>query len=65
MQKVRVNVIGIIENQAPNRHLHLEALVKDGEVHADMTHDLAKAAVVERHHNSGSGTGGTGFRFWI
>jgi adenine deaminase len=51
--KVRVNVIGIIENQAPNRHLHLEMVVNDGEVHADILHDLAKAAVVERHHNSG------------
>ena len=53
-QKVRVNVIGIIENQAPNRHLHLEALARDGEVQADMAHDLAKVAVVERHHNSGT-----------
>ena len=51
--KVRVNVIGVIENQAPNRHLHLEALASNGEVHADIAHDLAKAAVVERHHNSG------------
>ena len=49
-----MNVIGIIENQAPNRHLHLEVPVKDGEVHADMPRDLAKAAVVERHHNSGT-----------
>ncbi len=53
-QKVRVNVIGVIENQAPNRHLHLEALAKDGNVQADMKHDLAKAAVVERHHNLGT-----------
>ncbi len=50
---VRVNVIGIIENQAPNRHLHMQALVKDGEIHADITRDLVKAAVVERHHTSG------------
>jgi adenine deaminase len=54
MSRVKVNVMGIIENQAPNRHLHLEAPVKNGEVHADITHDLAKAAVVERHHNSGT-----------
>jgi len=53
-QKVRVNVIGIIENQAPNRHLHLEALAVNGNVQADMTHDLAKVAVVERHHNRGT-----------
>ena len=50
---VKVNVIGIIENQAPNRHLHRQALVKDGEIHADITRDLAKVTVVERHHNSG------------
>jgi adenine deaminase len=54
MSRAKVNVIGIIENQAPNRHLHLEAPVKNGEVHADIMHDLAKAAVVERHHNSGT-----------
>jgi adenine deaminase len=51
--KVRVNVIGIIENQAPNRHLRLDVLVNAGEVHADIQRDLAKAAVVERHSNSG------------
>ncbi len=53
MSRARVNVIGIIENQAPNRHLHLEVLVNAGEVHADIGSDLAKVAVVERHHNSG------------
>ena len=53
-QKVRVNVIGIIENQAPNRHLHLEVPARDGDVRADLMHDLAKVAVVERHHNRGS-----------
>ncbi len=53
-QKVGVNVIGVIENQAPNRHLHLQALVRDGNVQADMKHDLAKAAVVERHHALGT-----------
>ena len=51
--RVRVNVIGIIENQAPNRHLRRDVVVNAGEVHADTTHDLAKAVVVERHHNSG------------
>jgi adenine deaminase len=50
---VKVNVIGIIENQAPNLHLHLEAPTRDGAVPADVAHDLAKVAVVERHHNSG------------
>ena len=53
-QKVRVNVIGVIENQAPNRHLHLEAFVRDGNVNADIPHDLAKVAVVERHQARGT-----------
>jgi adenine deaminase len=52
-QRVRVNVIGVIENQAPNRHLHLEAAVTAGEIHADQKRDLAKVAVVNRHHNNG------------
>ena len=51
--KARVNVIGVIENQAPDRHLHQEVVVNDGEVHAEIPRDLAKVAVVERHHNSG------------
>jgi adenine deaminase len=64
-QKVRVNVIGVIENQAPNRHLHLKALARDGNVRADMKRDLAKAAVVERHHDLGTVQMGlvTGFGF--
>jgi adenine deaminase len=53
ISRAMVNVIGIIENQAPDRHLRLEAVVNAGEVHADIRRDLAKAAVVERHHNSG------------
>ena len=53
MSRARVNVIGVIENQAPDRHLHHEAIVNAGEVHADIRSDLAKVAVVERHHNSG------------
>jgi adenine deaminase len=51
--KVKVNVIGVIENQAPDRHLHKEALINSGEIHPDSSRDLAKAAIVERHHNSG------------
>lgn len=47
------NVIGVIENQAPTRHLRLEVPVVNGEVQADVQRDLAKLAVVERHHNSG------------
>lgn len=51
--QVSVNVIGVIENQAPTRHLRLELPVVNGEVHADPEKDLAKVAVLERHHGSG------------
>jgi len=51
--KVAVNVIGIIENQAPNKHLRLEVAVQEDEVHVDMQHDISKAALVERHHGTG------------
>jgi adenine deaminase len=46
-------VIGIIENQAPTRHLRMDLEVVEGEIRADVSRDLAKVAVVERHHNSG------------
>jgi adenine deaminase len=50
---VTANVIGIIENQAPTRHLHLPVTVEQGEVRADMARDLAKVAHVERHQGTG------------
>jgi adenine deaminase len=50
---VKVNVIGIIENQAPTRHLHRDVTVTDGELRVDIPHDLAKIALVERHHGTG------------
>jgi adenine deaminase len=50
-QKVTVNVIGVIENQAPTRHLQAVVPVKDGEV--QLIPGLAKVAHVERHHATG------------
>lgn len=50
---MRANVIGIIENQAPTRRLILEVDVQDGELRADPGRDLAKLAVIERHHGTG------------
>jgi adenine deaminase len=47
------HVIGVIENQAPTRHLRLEVKLENGEVKADLKRDLAKIALVERHHASG------------
>jgi len=51
--KVKVNVIGVIENQAPTRHLQLVAAVNDEKIHVDRQRDLAKVALVERHRGTG------------
>jgi adenine deaminase len=48
-----VNVIGVIENQAPTRHLRLKLPVQDGAIRPSIGWDVAKAAVVERHQASG------------
>ena len=50
---VNANVIGIIENQAPTRHLNMELPVHDGEVHPDLLQDVAKLALIDRHHGTG------------
>jgi len=51
--RVTANVIGVIENQAPTRHIRLSVSVINGEVHPDSDNDLAKVAVIERHTGSG------------
>ncbi len=51
---VTANVIGVIENQAPNRRLRLQVPLNGDELHADTAHDIAKAALVERHHATGA-----------
>jgi adenine deaminase len=53
VSRVRVHVIGVIENQAPDRHLRLDAPVKAGKINADIQADLAKVAIIERHTGSG------------
>jgi adenine deaminase len=47
------NVIGVIENQAPTRHLKVNVEVQSGEVGVDIGRDLAKVALVERHRGTG------------
>ncbi|HWR66431.1 MAG TPA: adenine deaminase [Bellilinea sp.] len=47
------NIIGVIENQAPNHHLREQVHVKDGLVETDVDRDIIKIALVERHQNSG------------
>jgi adenine deaminase len=51
--KIKANVIGVIENQAPTRHLIKEVLTEKGEVPIDMHADISKIALIERHKGSG------------
>jgi adenine deaminase len=53
---VSANVIGVIENQAPTRHLRMELEPLDGRLTADLEKDLAKVALVERHRGTGEVT---------
>lgn len=47
------HVIGVIENQAPTRHLKLSVSTRSGAIPADLNRDIAKVAVVERHTGKG------------
>lgn len=49
----KANVIGVIENQAPTRHLQLPVESRDGEIKVDLERDIAKVALVERHQGTG------------
>ena len=63
--EVNANVIGVIENQAPTRHLRMKVRAEGGEIKPDLKRDLAKIAVVERHRGTGKVTVGlvNGFEF--
>ena len=63
--KVTANVIGVIENQAPTRHLTFDFRPENGEIQADIERDIAKIALVERHKGTGGITLGlvSGFGF--
>lgn len=50
---VEANVIGVIENQAPTKHLKMRLATENGEFRPDMEHDIAKIALVERHRGTG------------
>jgi adenine deaminase len=62
---VKANVIGVIENQAPTRHLTFDMQAIDGEIKVDMERDIVKIALVERHKGTGGVTMGlvSGFGF--
>jgi adenine deaminase len=51
--RVVANVIGVVENQAPTRHLHLRVAIHGEEMRVDIPQDIAKVAVVERHRGTG------------
>jgi adenine deaminase len=51
--QVKANVIGVIENQAPTRHLTFDMQPVDGEIEVDLGRDIAKIALVERHKGTG------------
>jgi adenine deaminase len=51
---VDINVIGVIENQAPTEHRVERLTPVDGELPADPGRDLAKVALIERHRGSGN-----------
>lgn len=62
---IEAHIIGVIENQAPTRHLKEKVFVENGEVKVDVKRDLAKIALVERHRATGKVTVGfvNGFGF--
>ncbi len=62
---VTANVIGVIENQAPTRHLTAQLSVNDDHVLPDLTNDVARIALVERHRATGEIVNGfvSGFGF--
>ncbi len=73
-KKVSVNVIGVIENQAPTKHLKMKIQPRDGQIQlpplpsspmGGKPVDLAKLAIVERHQGTGKVSMGlvSGFGF--
>ncbi|MBP8980338.1 MAG: adenine deaminase [Syntrophobacterales bacterium] len=50
----RVRVIELIPDQILTRQAILDAPVRDGEVVADVGHDILKIAVIERHRGTGN-----------
>jgi adenine deaminase len=63
--ELKANVIGVIENQAPTKHLTLEVRPEMGKIQVDLGRDIAKIALVERHKGTGGITMGlvSGFGF--
>jgi adenine deaminase len=62
---VTANVIGVIENQAPTRHLTAPLTVQNSAVLPDRANDVIRIALVERHKGTGEVVNGfvSGFGF--
>ena len=62
---VTANVIGVLENQAPTRHLTAHLAVAGGAVQPDAANDILALALVERHRGTGAVVNGfvSGFGF--
>ncbi len=52
-EEVNAHIIGVIENQAPTKHLQMKVKSVNGEILPDLKRDIAKIAVVERHRRVG------------
>ncbi len=52
-EALMAHVIGVVEGQAPTRHLQIPVQSEDGEIKVDLKRDLAKIALVERHQATG------------
>jgi adenine deaminase len=65
--KVRVRVIGVIENQAPTRALECDLPVSSGIVEMDRAADVCQLALVERHRGTGAVVNGfvSGFGYSV
>ncbi len=62
---VCANVIGVLENQAPTRHLQVRLQVVEQVVQPDLANDVLRLALVERHRGTGVVVNGfvSGFGF--
>lgn len=50
--QVQAHVIGVIENHAPTHHLICQLPTRNGEVLPDPTQDVARIALIDRHHKT-------------
>jgi adenine deaminase len=63
--RVIANVIGVIENQAPTRHLRMKLRPEGDQVRPDISRDVSKIALIQRHKGTSGITVGlvNGFGF--